>query len=1297
MFIPFWAILASRGRARGELRPMGAYAGGADQSRTTTRGREDDDDSGEIEPIDYCALIYNPRGDDLTQEQCRGLYNRQVENGTIDDDGVPINYCDRIQNPHGVDLAPQQCLDIHLMQLEDGLIDIHGNLLGSGSDGEISPEDLAAYAALLRDNTPFIPAHDSLPRFRISSTPTRLIVDSELSLKPPTVSEESYFMGDGYQRFFSAQRRKDLRIVANNMYGSDKLRQIMGSIYVQKDTGFSIATTPPVNRAFSFRKQLAVVTPVRTVEFANLFGHLRVPGRDRDESAIASIDRVITDLTENGFFYTLHDAGPQIQEMPSIGGFQPQFERSHAGETLIIEPRTPGQYMPAGVCRVGVTFDLAHFVETWSDPFVAESFINRPYDLDFKRLFLQQGMPTHRRVPLDDATAKLERFKDIYDTEASVPARREYILDAVKNLNDFLNSTVNIPAVRSVEPLGRGEELINLDEAFYIYEDAPELFWDHTFSHEDFLNDKLTFDTDLKFGHYSEEYAYSFVSPASRDTSFVYKYLPNAYSLYLATRKLITDDVIFGTSIIPAFSLKNTFLTSIEDDLLYLLFESIRAAFGDTYYDRYSRAIKNIGTARANEIATDPRNPNLNLNRMNQVFFDSTLMSTIAPLEDEFERVIPFLNRISVNNSTKSTSPDDRCYLNLLSGIPRLRWGRTEFLIPADRIGYNIFKLTNILLSIYQTGAYSTNLPDRNLAVGINTQGFIGEFINVTGNKLFHQHKKSFTALGESNMPVVLKQTNLLDVTKPLEFYIDPSEPDRQFSYGLFNGLYRPLRDPSELLPKTTLSESDVRTAESVEVTSPKDAAVDLLTPASPIDTDGQYTAMRAQLFRKITDDFKNRTYLNAILGEASPNQPIAYKVIKAKNDSTSLDQQQEFIIPYARTSEDEQLDVFSYLDSQINFDTSFTYELRLLVCVAGLQYYYRNFIGKINSDEFTYKLQADVVQSPSTKIIEVPLHKLAPGDKFYKRVVVLDKPPTAPDVEFLPFKDINNKVRFILNPTMANEFHVPIIIDEIDNAIYSKIREAQGVGPENLIEFDGDSAPDAYVIYRVDNPPTDYTDFAGSRRFVSTLISERGAPRQKRSVTAVFDDNVQPNRKYYYCFRALDKTTGILSNPTKVFEMELISVDAAILPRFKEYDFNNSKFEKEINFKRYLKIKPSTVQEMLKTSKFFNPDDSLKTSNEVLNIPFVGDGDSVFGKNFKAEIVSTKTGRKIFINFKFTRELRSETIIERPTASPDAIGGPRGAPSDIDRLIRRTIDPGAPPDPITVLGTLPLGTIVTD
>lgn len=65
----------------------------------------------------------------------------------------------------------------------------------------------------------------------------------------------------------------------------------------------------------------------------------------------------------------------------------------------------------------------------------------------------------------------------------------------------------------------------------------------------------------------------------------------------------------------------------------------------------------------------------------------------------------------------------------------------------------------------------------------------------------------------------------------------------------------------------------------------------------------------------------------------------------------------------------------------------------------------------------------------------------------------------------------------------------------------------------------------------------------------------------------------------------------------------------------------------------------------MIKTQDLVNEDGSVKSSADLNRIPFIGDGDSTFYKKFKAEIISKKTGRKIFIDFKFTKDLELETI----------------------------------------------------
>jgi hypothetical protein len=794
---------------------------------------------------------------------------------------------------------------------------------------------------------------------------------------------------------------------------------------------------------------------------------------------------------------------------------------------------------------------------------------------------------------------------------------------------------------------------------FYDVEDTPTLFSDHVFSHERFLNEHLLFEAETNFGHFNEEYALSQQSPASRDTAFNYKFLPNAYSLYLSTGNLI---VLTEDGLVPEFSRKNTFLTSIEDRL------SFETSFRDTYYDQYSRKIKNLGTTEANSLAAAGLfdMSGLSLWRMNQIFFDSAQMPTIAQLEDEFERVIPFLNKLSLSNTNRTfpASPSTLQTFNNLSGQPVIT---DQF----SKIDYNLFKVYNSLLDLFETGEISSVLADQRPFVGPQRSG--GQYFEV-GSPIL-QTKKPFTAFSEGQTRF-LKRVNLLDLSKALTFYygLESAKEDNFFLYPTFNTLYDFSSRGQKIIPSLFEAGVDIKRKLNVEITDPKIESITtrqdseespdfsettpFTLPRDPAFMD--FEVLRRNLLSEISNQFENRTYFETLNNVLSDVQPLAYKIIKVKNGSTEPNQQQEIVIPYGRSQSDlfattsSEEDFISYLDSQINFDTEFSYELRLMVSVSGLQYYYRNPIGRVmptddwtatprtEEDKFTYQLSLDIVQSPSPKIIEVPLHRLAPGDRYFKKLRAIDDPPVPPDVEFIPFKDVNNKVRFILNPVLSSAVEGAIPIEERDIATFERIRQSQGT--EGDITFSGDSRPVGYQIFRLDQAPESYRDFEGARRSIGTLLPRGDSLRGKESVTVAFDDVIMPNRKYYYCFRSVDITGGI-SNPTKVFEMELISVDAAILPRFREYDFGTVEKVNEKKFRRYVKIKPSLLQEMIKTQDLVNEDGSVKSSADLNRIPFIGDGDSTFYKKFKAEIISKKTGRKIFIDFKFTKDLELETI----------------------------------------------------
>jgi len=1234
--------MATRRRNRGGVHPL---------FRERGEFGSDPDPEGEIESMQS----YEDERVAAARERFSGRFSEEVVEIDLDEPperdwdnaSTPLDALwhppGRLDGPTGIESPPPPFLpgtplvpadESPSTLLEDPLL---------AAEADVPPPDVAVPGAALPNpfDGPLLGPLDSEIDIKRS---TSVLIDAELSFKPPTGAEISSLRGVvSPDMLMSAQRRIDNRVICNNIEHADRLRQMLGSMYTQEGPGFGLEVFSPIPTSnLSFQDQISKAVPVRKVNFVDISQHF--PGSD---VPYPYLNRVVTDLTE-GYFRS---------DVAYSDLFPDQFVevRTNTNKTTtILQPKTAGEFFPVGLSRMQISFDLAYFLGDVTLPGVGRVNVYEEY---FKRLFVAQGNEQERaNLPRVFAAPRLRFIKENW----GAPSIRGDLIEefgtsdavysaAVANLNDFLHNVIGLPrnVGSHMVPTPTGTE-----RAWRYNPSPPTLFFDHVFSHERFLNEHLLFEAETNFGHFNEDYALSQQSPASRDTAFIYKFLPNAYSLYLSTGNLI---VLAEDGSVPEFSRKNTFLTSIEDRL------SFETSFRDTYYDQYSRKIKNLGTTEANGIGAAEDRRGLSLWRMNQIFFDSAQMPTIAQLEDEFERVIPFLNKLSLSNTNRTfpASPSTLQTFNNLSGQPVIT---DQF----SKIDYNLFKVYNSLLDLFETGEISSDLAD--LRPFVSPQGSGGRYFEA-GSPIL-QTKKPFTAFSEGQTRF-LKRVNLLDLSKALTFYygLESAKENNFFLYPTFNTLYDFSSRGRKIIPSLFDAGVDIKRKLNVEITDPKIESITtrqdseespdfsettiFTLPRDPAFMD--FEVLRKNLLSEISNQFINRTYFETLNNVLSDVQPLAYKIIKVKNGSTEPNQQQEIVIPYGRSQSDlfattsSEEDFISYLDSQINFDTEFSYELRLMVSVNGLQYYYRNPIGRVmpvgegtEEDKFTYQLSLDIVQSPSPKIIEVPLHRLAPGDRYFKKLRALDDPPMPPDVEFIPFKDVNNKVRFILNPVLSSAVEDPIMIEDRDVYTFERIRQSQGT--EGDITFSGDSRPVGYQIFRLDQAPESYRDFEGTKRSIGTVLPRGDSLRGKDSVTAAFDDVIVPNRKYYYCFRSIDITGGV-SNPTKVFEMELISVDAAILPRFKEYDFATVEKANEKKFRRYLKIKPSLLQEMIKTQDLVNEDGSVKTSADLNRIPFIGDGDSTFYKKFKAEIISKKTGRKIFIDFKFTKDLELETI----------------------------------------------------
>ena len=188
---------------------------------------------------------------------------------------------------------------------------------------------------------------------------------------------------------------------------------------------------------------------------------------------------------------------------------------------------------------------------------------------------------------------------------------------------------------------------------------------------------------------------------------------------------------------------------------------------------------------------------------------------------------------------------------------------------------------------------------------------------------------------------------------------------------------------------------------------------------------------------------------------------------------------------------------------------------------------------------------------------------------------------------------------------------------------------------------FESDGRPQEFQVFRTDKHPTSWKDFSDSLHEsvgTSLLTEEQLATGHLYgdnlySHSAALIDTIEENKKYYYCFRTVD-THGFISNPSEIYEVELVNNEGAIYLLKKEVDFSTQvpKIARK-KFKRYLKICPNIQNVMIDTTAY----DSA-WEGEAGGIELGTTSDSVWGKTFRFIIRSIKTGKEIHINTDFSK-----------------------------------------------------------
>ncbi len=349
----------------------------------------------------------------------------------------------------------------------------------------------------------------------------------------------------------------------------------------------------------------------------------------------------------------------------------------------------------------------------------------------------------------------------------------------------------------------------------------------------------------------------------------------------------------------------------------------------------------------------------------------------------------------------------------------------------------------------------------------------------------------------------------------------------------------------------------------------------------------------------------------NYLQPQSKPSEIVAYRVEKiggpVTGDSNTQSALQNFWI-----FNDESLNTLNLIDSQIKYDTTYTYKVYAYYAIKGFKYRYSDLqisriIGQVSSDgapgsveaasgladgpvdqpsgycieyydPFTNERSKDLLENipevygeessipvsslsdeslraavsskrgadervlppyvanfivtlqPSLKIVEVPLMT-----KSYK---VLDNPPNELNVVPNYVLDNSNRLHFDLAYQTFSAHSYPRPINNLDVTVEEEFLQANDFLATTMIDKETVSPQRIVEVYRLSTKPKSFRDFSGNLLSTLSLAIEAS---DFSYTTAVFNDIVKSNQKYYYLFRALNEQ-GIPGNVDTILEAELIN-----------------------------------------------------------------------------------------------------------------------------------------------------------
>tara|TARA_B100000287_G_C20612222_1_gene772523 strand:- start:154 stop:1599 length:1446 start_codon:yes stop_codon:yes gene_type:complete len=406
------------------------------------------------------------------------------------------------------------------------------------------------------------------------------------------------------------------------------------------------------------------------------------------------------------------------------------------------------------------------------------------------------------------------------------------------------------------------------------------------------------------------------------------------------------------------------------------------------------------------------------------------------------------------------------------------------------------------------------------------------------------------------------------------------------------------------------------------------------------------------------------RTYEDIMNGVPAHTEDLFYVIKKFTKDSFAEKEinVQNIIIPNA-----SDLNIAEYVDTQVKYGTyaSYRYEVYVYRIVFGSKYHYAftddgamspidslgsmtNLIYPLSGDqasalpatffagitapepnsgeaidELKYTAKVQVTIEPSIRLI---------GDKLLStpEIKILDSPPVPPFVDIVPFRAVSNKIKILLGGTTDRYRDEPVIILPTDKQFFEDIRKSQN-SVDGKVQFSSDDTVASFQIFRLTEEQLRTRD--GTPKPRPTKYEEFLLHPTKPTISTggfgAFDDEILPNKRYYYTFRTID-SHGHVSNPSPVYEVQLIDEAGAVKPIIRTINLEPSENKQPLReFQKYLLLKPSENQ------IHFSDQENIKSI-------FSNKGKE---KRYKMRLTSKGSGKKIDINFSFSKkDITNET-----------------------------------------------------